>query len=175
MEVSLLFFRVITGVGDCIVAELNATPQSGGVPPGMRLCYPVVGEVAQDNCNCGQLTLTVQQEGNSYTFPQLSNSVQPGVSGCFVGDPVALIQIQLDRCVSGPTNLGQTVVSPSCANMRADALKLYADAEVIKRATACCLAEMKRNRIIRNYTLPQVSYLGPQGNCAAVVGTFWVQ
>lgn len=171
MEISLLFFRVITGVGDCIVAGLESTPESGGVPPGMRLCYPVVGEIAQDNCKCGQLTLTVQQEGNTVTFPQMNNSVQQGMGGCHPGNPLALIQIQLDRCVSGPASNGSP---PSCANMRADALKLYADAEVIKNATICCLAEMQRTRVIKNYTLPAVSYLGPQGNCAAVVATFWV-
>lgn len=172
MEVSLLFFRVITGVGDCIVAELQNTPESGGVPPKMRLCYPIIGEVVQDGCACGQLTLSVQQEGNTVNFPQLNNSVQQGMGGCHPGNPVALIQIQLDRCVSGMNSAGQP---PSCASMRADALSLYADAEVIKNATICCLSEMQRNRTIKNYTLPAVSYLGPGGNCAAVVATFWVQ
>jgi hypothetical protein len=173
MEVSLLFFRVITGVGDCIVAELQATPESGGVGPKFRAAYPVFGEIAQDGCNCdGQLAISIQLEGQSSTFPTITNEVPRGIS-CHPGRPIAQIAVQLDRCQ--PAVDVEKRLFPTPAQLRAAALMMHADKEVMNQAIICCLSEMKRDNIIRNFTYPQFVPIGPSGNCGANLATFWVQ
>jgi len=173
MLVSLLGFRVITGVGDCIIAELQATPESGGVGPKFRRAYPVFGEISQDGCNCdGQLAISVQLNGQSATFPSLNNEVPRGMS-CHPGMPIAQIAVQLDRCQ--PAIDVEKRIFPTPAQLRAAALMMHADQEVMNQSIICCLSEMKRTGLIRNYTYPQFAPIGPGGNCGANLATFWVQ
>lgn len=173
MIVSLLWFHVITGVGDCIIAELQDTPESGGVGPKFRRAYPVFGEISQDGCNCdGQLAISVQLNGQSATFPALSNEI-PRTMMCHPGMPIAQIAVQLDRCQPGIDV--EKKIFPTPAQLRAAALMMHADQEVMNQSMICCLSQMKRDGLIRNYTLPQFVPVGPSGNCGANLATFWVQ
>lgn len=155
---------IVTGVGQCIVEELQATPESGGVPTNMRLCLLVPGNVAWDGCDCGQLALTIQSIYPTQTFPiDASDVALNGNCGPFA--QVVEVLVSLTRCVPGPDRDGRP---PSCAKLRAAALVQQADAFAVRNAVACCLRELKRTQRIQKYTVGRANFVGPEGNCGGV-------
>lgn len=164
MILPLTAAAIVTGVGECVVDELEATPESGGVPTKMRVCLLVPGAVAWDGCDCGQLALTIQRTYPTQTFP-VDASDLPVIGNC---GPFALaveVLVSLIRCVPG---LDATGKSPSCAKLLEAALIQQGDAYAIRRGVECCLRTYKTNRVIQKYSLGGVNFVGPEGNCGGV-------
>jgi hypothetical protein len=152
---------IVTGVGQCVVDELQTTPESGGVPPNMRTCLLVPGAIAWDGCDCGQLALTIQGIYPTSTFPTDASETQR-ITSC---GPFALVVetlVSILRCVPG---LDQAGKPPSCAKLREAALIQQADAWAVRRGVECCLRTYKTARTIQKYTVGRTNFVGPEGGC----------
>ena len=168
---------VVTGIGVCIVTELQATPESGGVPPGMRLVYMTPGEIAWDGCDCGQLAQSIQMDYISNQFPvNTSQQPQQGV-GCNLGPLAFQVIASITRCVPGMTGTVGSVKLPTPAKLIEAALTMEGDAYALRKAVECCLSDMKRARPQRifDYRVGEVQRVGPEGNCGGVTMQYWFQ
>lgn len=161
---ALSFAVVVTGVGACIQEQLEATPESGGVPTGMRLCFLVPGNIAWDSCKCGQLALTIVNVFPTVTFPQDSSSL-PTRGKC--GDTSLGVSVlaSLTRCV--PT-MNSSGVPPSCAALMQAALIQQGDQFAMRNGIECCLYEMRRARTIVDFRVGAAIFPGPEGACGGV-------
>lgn len=163
MILPLTAAAIVTGVGECIITELQNTPESGGVPPKMRLCLLVPGNIAWDGCDCGQLALTIQRTYPTQTFP-VDASDQPVRGGCGPGGALIYeVLVSLTRCVPGLT--GTPPMPPTCAKLLASALELQADAYAVRKAVNCCLGELQRLRTILKFSVGGTNFVGPEGGC----------
>lgn len=154
---------IVTGVGQCIIDELAATPESGGVPG--RACLLVPGAIAWDGCDCsGQLALSIIDNFPTQTFPT-DASDQPVTGNCGPFALVFEVVVSLVRCVPG---LDQSGRPPSCAKLLTSSLTQQGDAFAIRRAVSCCLRELKRTLVIQKYTVGRINFVGPEGNCGGV-------
>lgn len=169
---------VVTGVGMCIDAQLDATPESGGGlgrNPTMRRCLLVPGNIAWDGCDCGQLALTIQRIYPSQRFPG-DQSEEPATGGCVVGPRAVQALASLTRCVPAlKVSLGGQGVIPSCADLLPAGIVMAADAYAMDLAVRCCLAQFKTDRVIWDYRVGGVNFVGPEGACAGVELTFKFQ
>lgn len=151
-------FQVVTGIGECIVEALEATP--AGAPD--RVCIPVPGAVAWDDCQCGQLTITTTRNFSARQFPSEAFDAF-GEGGCgtpYIGvDLVATIM----RCVPGPDDYGN---SPTCAALSDATKTMYDDAWAVWQAVKCCLRDLVESYDIADFIIQGQDYEGPEGGCA---------
>ena len=168
---------VVTGVGVCIVNELQATPESGGVPPKMRLVYMTPGNVAWDGCECGQLAQSIQQDYITTTFPIDASQLPRQGIGCNLGPLAYQVLVSLTRCVPGMTGTVGSALPPTPAKLIEAALIMEGDAWAVRKAVECCLVTMKRERPQRifDFRVGPVTRVGPEGGCAGVELTYWFQ
>lgn len=168
---------IVTGVGACIVAQLEATPESGGVPPKMRIVYATPGNIAWDGCDCGQLAQTIQMDYISTQFP-VNTSQQPrqGV-GCNLGPLAFQVLASITRCVPGMTGAVGSASPPTPAKLLEAALIQEGDAFALRTAVECCLTELHRARPQRifDFRVGTLTRVGPEGNCGGVELQYWFQ
>lgn len=168
---------VVTGVGICIRDQLIATPESGGVPPKMRLVYLTPGNIAWDGCDCGQLAQTIQMDYVSRQFP-INSAQEPrhGV-GCNLGPLAYQVLASITRCVPGMTGTVGSASPPTPAKLIEAALIQDGDAFALRTAVECCLAEMRNARPQRifDFRVGTVTRVGPEGNCGGVELQYWFQ
>ena len=162
---------IVTGVGVCVVDELNATPESGGVPTKMRICYMVPGNMAWDSCECGQFAQSIQADYPSDRFPTDASN-EPIRAPCGARSTGFQVIASIVRCVPGPQQNG---APPTCTSLLAAALVMEGDAYALRRGIECCLAEYKRTLQIADYRVGRANRVGPEGNCAGVELQYWFQ
>ena len=160
---------IVTGVGICIRNELENTPESGGVPTKMRLAYLVPGNIAWDDCTCGQLAQTIQMDYPSKRFPINESQLPERGIGCQLGPLAFQVVASIIRCVPGIQD-GVPPRMPSTAQLLAAALTMEGDAHALRTGVECCLNSMwqERPQRIFDYRVGQVSRVGPEGGCAGV-------
>ena len=157
---------IVTGVGMCVVEELQNTPESGGVPANMRVCLLVPGNIAWDGCDCGQFAQTIQRDYPTLTFPVDASELVLGAGGGCSSRPIAYqVLASIVRCVPGLEASGKP---PSCAKLQTSASIMAADAFALRRAIECCLNDLQDDNVIEKFSVGAVSYVGPEGNCAGV-------
>lgn len=157
---------IVTGVGMCVVEELQSTPESGGVPINMRVCLLVPGNIAWDACDCGQFAQTIQSDYPTLTFPtDASDQVLGAGGGCNDRPIVYQVLASIVRCVPGLDASGKP---PSCAKLQPAAAIMVADAFVLRNAITCCLSDMQDAGTIDKFVVGRANYVGPEGNCAGV-------
>lgn len=161
---------VVTGVGVCVVEKLIQTPESGGVPPKMRVCLLVPGNIAWDSCDCGQFAQTIQRDYPSVSFPADASELVIGAGGGCSSRPIVYqVLASITRCVPGPQQSG---APPRCDALQASAAIMAADAYVLRTAVECCLEDMQDANEIEKFVVGNVTYVGPEGNCAGVELTY---
>ena len=104
---------VVTGTAESVRQELTGT--AAGVPD--RFCALVPGEVAWDNCQCGQFAQTIESVFGSNSFPTPATDTRQ--TPCGPNLTVVVVRASLVRCVHGVSDDGRP---PSCAALLADAL-----------------------------------------------------
>jgi hypothetical protein len=161
--IPLAAFAIVTGVGECVVAELADT--EGGVPD--RVCLIVPGEIAWDTCDCGQFAQTIVSVGPTDQFP--TPSTGDIIAPCASKLLVASVTLSLTRCVPG---IQRNNEPPTCAQLLEAARILEDDRSAVRRAVFCCLKEFLRAYRIFNMTLGTGVSVGPQGGCAGVELTY---
>lgn len=170
----MAFAVIVTGIGECVRQSLMTTPESGGIPAGMRMCLLVPGiEIAADSCKCGQFAQAITRIQPTLTFPSdASNNVIQG--GCGDRSMMATVNATLFRCVPGLTNAGNP---PSCDSLLAAALIQAGDEYAVRRGIECCLSALKRNRpqSIIDYRVAGTDFIGPEGNCSGISITYSFQ
>lgn len=158
-----LAFIVVTGVGQCVVDELAGT--DAGSPA--RQCLAVPGEIAWDNCECGQFAQTITTDTPSKSFP--TSAENESFERC--GPPLLVMSVTASttRCVPGVDDNGHP---PSCAALLDAARVLETDREAMRRAITCCLRDLYRANRITNYAVGVGTSVGPLGGCAGVNMTY---
>jgi len=168
---SLTAAVIVTGIGMCVVEELENTPESGGVPDKMRVCLLVPGNIAWDGCDCGQFAQTIQDDYPTLIFPADASEQVIGVGGCNSRPLVYTVLASIIRCVPGMTNTTPPR-SPTCDALRAAAIIMQADAFALRRAVECCLTTLQDSYQIAKFSVGRAMRVGPEGNCAGVELTY---
>lgn len=164
---SLTASVIVTGVGMCVINELENTPESGGVPANMRVCLLVPGNIAWDGCDCGQFAQTIQSDYPTSIFPADSSEQVLGSGGCGNRPIVYQVLASITRCVPGLV-AGNPPKPPTCDALQRAATIMTADAYALRRGVECCLAALADSYIIMKYVVGRINYVGPEGNCAGV-------
>jgi hypothetical protein len=153
----------VTGALQCVYDALGDT--AAGVPN--RFCPLVPGEIAWDECDCGQLAGTINDVFPSGNFPAAANDTPQ--SKC--GSPLIVVSasMSLVRCVPTANNSGK---APTCANLLAAAVTLEIDRFTARRALRCCLVAMYTRFEIANFSISAATSVGPEGACAGFVMPF---
>lgn len=123
-----------------------------------RVCI-VPGEIAWDNCQCGQLALAEVRRFPSNNFPleEVDHEAE-----CGAGYLVVNFLIALTRCVPSPGEDGEP---PLCADLQTSALQLFRDMGMLRNAVECCLNTMYNAEQILAWELGAQEVVGPQGGC----------
>ena len=161
---------IVTGVGMCVVEELNNTPETGALPQRIVLMTP--GEIAWDGCECGQFAQSLQASFPSAVFPQDTTQQAVRSPGC---ESMIAFQViaSITRCVHGMRMNTNPPSPPLPADLLTDALRQAADAHALRNAVECCLLEYKRTRRIIDFRVGRIDAVGPEGNCAGVIMQYW--
>lgn len=156
---------IVTGIGMCVINELENTPESGGVPPNMRICLLVPGNIAWDGCDCGQFAQTIQADYPTLVFPADASEQVSGVGGCNARPLVYQVLASITRCIPGMSTGGKP---PTCAALNVAALAMEGDAFALRRGVECCLSALQDSYVIAKFVVGRVNRVGPEGNCAGV-------
>jgi hypothetical protein len=162
---------IVTGIGMCIVEELEATPESGGITNKMRVCLLVPGNIAWDSCECGQLALTVQRIYPTRTFP-IDASEELVNGGCMLRPLAVQVLVSILRCAPSLQSSG---AAPTCDALLRSALEIHGDAYAVRRAVECCLQELKNTFQIFSFSVGGTNFVGPDGGCVGSELTFRFQ
>lgn len=150
-------------IKDCVMERLAIT--TDGEPD--RACV-VAGEIAWDNCECGQLTVAMNSayEAVSPNVPR-STTETPGRRSC--GPPLFTINYTVTILRCAPT--GTNTEPPSCDALEAFARGAAEDAWAVRAGVICCLDEAISQRLpngtklYRDFTVGTQTWVGPQGAC----------
>lgn len=162
---------IVTGVGMCVVDQLQNTPESGGTPPKMRIVLMTPGNIAWDSCDCGQFAQTIQSDYPSTRFPQ-ETTQDAQVGGCKFGPLAVQVLASITRCT--PTFKSNTLPTPPTPTaLLTSALQFEGDAYALRVGIECCLADYKKQRRIANFTVGRVNRVGPEGACGGPEVQYW--
>lgn len=119
----------------------------------------VPGEIAWDDCECGQLAVAEVRRFPSNMFPleQVDHTAECGAPYLVVA-----YNISLARCAPTVNENGK---APTCAKLQASAHQLNKDMGDIRRAIECCLNVHYDSHAIVAYELGAQEITGPQGRC----------
>lgn len=162
---SLTAAVIVTGIGMCVIEELQNTPESGGVPINMRTCLLVPGNIAWDGCDCGQFAQTIQSVYPTLQFPADASEQVTGLGGCNARPLAYQVLASVIRCVPGLDAAGKP---PSCDKLLTAAKIMHADGHALYRGIECCLGALQEAGTIEKFVVGRVNYVGPEGNCAGV-------
>lgn len=123
-----------------------------------RKCI-VPGEIVWDDCECGQLAVSMQRQYPSRDFPVDEVDHQAECGQPWIVVPYI---ISLARCAPVPDQNGK---APSCTALEAAALQLDKDMRNIRRAVQCCLDTAYNSHSVEAWELGAQEINGPQGAC----------
>lgn len=162
----LAFYNLLSEVVDEVNTELGTT--AAGSPD--RVCV-VPGQIAWDDCECGQLAGTINQWFFSNDFPASSSPGVLTVSACQAAWVVADMGISILRCAPGP--IGDDL-APTCERLDEAAQTHIIDAHTVRNTVACLLQDMKNDDRIVDYGISGQVATGPAGMCVGSELTFLV-
>lgn len=156
-------YDIAVRIRDCVMEWLATT--TDGEPK--RACI-VAGAIADDNCECGQLAVSMQSnyESSGTNLPR-SGTTTPGRREC--GPPLftADFLVSILRCA--PT--GTQAAPPTCAELDASARGAAEDAWAVRAGVICCLSAAIRDRLpngtklYTDFVVGQQNWVGPRGAC----------
>jgi len=119
----------------------------------------VPGDVAWDDCACGQLVITEERRFPSRAFPLEEIDHE---ANC--GEPwlVIVFTLSLTRCVPMMDDNGNP---PTIAALEVAAAQQSRDMSLIRPAVFCCLDEIYDQDKIMAYQLGAQEVTGPSGGC----------
>jgi hypothetical protein len=156
-------FDLAEHLRDCITPYLEGT--TSGLPA--RVCV-TSGEIAWDDCECGQLAVSLTNQYETASFPTpWSGEQNQGVGKC--GPPLFVFEytISMTRC----SPIGDNGNPPTCAQLGAAARVTVEDAWAVRAGLMCCMcAGVRRDpvtgvKLFERYWLGQQIEVGPGGMC----------
>jgi hypothetical protein len=149
---------VVTGAGQAVVDELEDLGYDVD-----RVCLMVPGDIAWDECDCGQLAQTVTAVSPSNAFPQVT--ADTGITPCGPNQLVVAVTLSLIRCVTGPDDSGH---SPKCSVLLRDALQIERDRFIARTQLRCYLKNLYDQNLLTGFTVGGATTVGPNGLCAGI-------
>lgn len=161
-------YEIAEHLRDCILPYLAGT--SAGLPD--RRCI-VSGEIAWDDCECGQLAIAIETGFPSRDFPdpadfRTGTAQGPGTVGnriCSIPMWVWTFRVSMLRCAP----VTDDDRPPPCSDIDAAARVSVEDAWAIRAGVDCCLKEaIKRidgRRPLIDYLVGTQLFVGSEGMC----------
>jgi len=159
----LATYKIAERLRECVSQRLAETP--GGEPE--RSCV-VAGHVAWDDCECGQLTVSIVRTYFSSNFPNEGN-VDPapaGNRGC--GPPLMVVEYDITILRCAPIGDSDDL-APTCEALDAAAQVAAYDAWAVRWGAHCCLKAWAKsndpNISIADFVFRGQEFVGPSGMC----------
>lgn len=148
----LAFFDLADTLRACVEDRLDE--------PVIRSCV-ITGEVAWDECECGQLVVSLQRQYPTSSFPNEGGDETTPQSSC--GSPlwVGEFNISILRC-SPETD---TAAPPACSELGKAANLSIRDGWAANAGAWCCLKDLKNNRDVNRFEIGTTTYVGAAGLC----------
>lgn len=133
-----------------------------------RACV-VAGNVAWDDCECGQLTVAFTQDSASANFPNPSSTTNQQWSMRSCGHPLVVWELNVTLLRCAPTGEGQD--APSCQELEDYALRVVQDAIAVRKSVECCLQtlysekDVSGRKLITDWLTSSQYFVGPNGGC----------
>lgn len=120
----------------------------------------VIGEIAWDQCQCGQLVISEQRRFLSRSFPveEVDHTAECG--GPWL---VTQLSLSLARCVPDMDVNGQP---PAVADLTTAAGQLSKDMTDTQQGVQCCLDNLYNANQVEAWELGAFEVVGPSGGCA---------
>lgn len=154
---------VVTGAAQAVREEIISL----GCGDVNRFCPLVPGEIAADECDCGQLAQTIVEVFPSNVFPTPATDTRQTPCGPQLS--VVSVSVSLFRCVPGPNDNG---TPPSCDALLNSAIVMECDRQAVRTAVACYLQELRDTYQIHDFAIGSATSVGPDGGCAGVQMTY---
>lgn len=159
---------IATKIRDCILPYLEGT--AAGLPD--RACV-TAGEIAWDDCECGQLAVSmVNKNAIDEVNQPRSTATSPGHRRCGPPSMQMNFLVSMLRCApNGGDNGDGTFAPPTCDQLSAAARISAEDAWAVMAGIVCCLnaaiTERLPNgtRLYRDFTVGTQTFVGPNGGC----------
>jgi hypothetical protein len=132
-----------------------------------RFCPLVPGEIAWDECDCGQFAQTITQTFPSNSFP--TPAVDTRQTACGPQLLAVNVTASLTRCVPVPNDNGS---SPTCDALLDAAIIMECDRQALRTAITCYLLNLRNTYRIHEFTVGNATSVGPQGGCAGIELTY---
>lgn len=156
-------YDIAVKIKECVLEWLDIT--SKGLPE--RACV-ISGELAWDNCECGQLTVAIENEFEAVaTSVPRAGTETPGRRSC--GPPLYTANFTVTMLRCAPT--GTDTAPPSCEELEDFAKMATEDAWAVRAGVICCLDEAIRVRLpngtklYRDFVVGTQTRVGPRGAC----------
>lgn len=150
-------YDIAVMIKDCIEPYLETT--TSGLPP--RRCI-IAGQIAWDDCECGQLVIAMQDGGEVDSFPE--NTTARTRRGCGPNLFTWTMTVSMLRCSPDGD-------PPTCDDLSAAARVAAEDAWAVRAGVICCVSELTKTRLpdgstpIVDLQLGRQTFVGPQGFC----------
>jgi hypothetical protein len=151
-------FVVVTGVASAVHQGLITS----GCGEVNRFCPVVPGDVAWDDCDCGQLTQTINTVTPAETFTGAGTGVDTRVTPCGPKFVIIGVTLSVVRCVPVMTANNHP---PTCDSLYAAAYCLERDRSAARTAIACFLRHMRETYQVVDFSVGVATSVGPQGAC----------
>lgn len=144
----------------------NLLPADQAVPP--RSCV-IAGGIAWDDCECGQLVVTIRETYPSTAFPQRIAESADATSQSRCGAPLKVFEFLVSMLRCAPT--GHNEHPPTCAELDQAAQVATIDAHAVRTGVFCCLRDLAQTRDeanakqIHDFTIAAHPMTGPAGAC----------
>lgn len=163
-----LSFIIVTGVGEAVATALEDT--RGGRPK--RIAFAVPGQIAWDECDCGQLAQTI----TSITSAKTSNTPSTESAAFACGHPLMIVNVTLSlvRCVPGTDEITATSIAPTVSTLLGAALTLEEDRTVVRTSLLRHLRTLFDEYKIRDFTIGAATSVGPEGVCGGIEITYTI-
>lgn len=150
------FFQLQRLIIDELVTALRGT-----VGGAITNACVVPGEIAWDECDCGQLTISQSRLFLSDDPPTPTTVVSPCQAAYLVADLVIVVL----RCAPSPQG---NATFPTCAALEASARVVAEDARVTLETVTCLLLGLEDTNVIAGYLVNEATVRGPAGGCVGV-------
>ena len=148
-------YQVSQAIIDCVYAAIDHDGAQEINRKGV-----VIGDIAWDNCQCGQLVIAEQRRFPSRAFPleEVDHEAE-------CGEPWIVISLllSLTRCVPVPDANGNP---PTIAALATAAAQLSEDMGKTRPAVFCCLSALYDSFQLAAFELGAMEVTGPAGQCA---------
>jgi hypothetical protein len=144
------------------------------VDPELSLARQCVvwGAIAWDQCECGQLVVSIAEQYPSHTFPTPATAptaTNVAQNRCGANIWVIRYEVSILRCVPVQDDQGNP---PECSALDEAAQVAARDAWAVRTGIGCCLADLSRDLLpngsteIADYLIQDQPSRGPEGGCA---------